>query len=50
MLNSLFHAIIVLNNVKMPTIAGIFNIYEQGKFPAQLSLKSFINSDLEFFA
>ena len=28
---------ILLVNVKMPTIVGIFNIYEQVKFHAQLS-------------
>ena len=28
---------ITLINVKMPTIVGIFNIYEQGKFSVQLS-------------
>ena len=28
---------ILLINVKMPTIVGIFNIYEQNKFRAQLS-------------
>ena len=28
---------IVLINVKMPTIVGIFNIYEQDRFRAQLN-------------
>ena len=37
---------IMLINVKMPTIVGIFNIYEPDKFRAQLSwhVKSFITS------
>ena len=34
---SLSDVFIMLMNVKMPTIVGIFNIYEQDKFPAQLS-------------
>ena len=32
---------IILINVKMPTIVGIFNIYEQHKYYAQLSWKTF---------
>ena len=28
---------IMLINVKMPTIVGIFNIFEHDKFPTQLS-------------
>ena len=38
-------AIFLLINVKMPTIVGIFNIYELEKFHAQLSLawKKFYN-------
>ena len=33
---------IMLINVKMPTIAGILNIYEQDKFRAELSMQKLL--------